>query len=95
MVSIENVTSVQISSYEELQTIIMRGSEQRHIAGTQMNDESSRSHLIFSIIIESTNLRTQSLAKGKVMCLRLLDAKFLFVYLYIIGSIFGLHNMKE
>ena len=67
MVSIENVTTVQISSYEELRAIIMRGSEQRHIAGTNMNEESSRSHLIFSIIIESTNLQTQSLAKGKVM----------------------------
>lgn len=68
MVSIENVTTVQISSYEELRAIIARGSEQRHIAGTQMNEESSRSHLIFSIIIESTNLQTQSLAKGKVKC---------------------------
>ncbi|ONK70201.1 uncharacterized protein A4U43_C05F31310 [Asparagus officinalis] len=66
MVSIENVTTVQISSYEELRAIIMRGSEQRHIAGTHMNEESSRSHLIFSIIIESTNLQTQSLAKGKL-----------------------------
>lgn len=66
MVSIENVTTVQISSHEELRAIIMRGSEQRHIAGTHMNEESSRSHLIFSIIIESTNLQTQSLAKGKL-----------------------------
>jgi hypothetical protein len=31
-----------------------------------MNDESSRSHLILSIIIESTNLQTQSYARGKV-----------------------------
>lgn len=66
MVSIENVTTAQITSYDELQSIIMRGSEQRHIAGTNMNEESSRSHLIFSIIIESTNLQTQSLAKGKL-----------------------------
>nr|XP_029118654.1 kinesin-like protein KIN-14I isoform X2 [Elaeis guineensis] len=66
MVSIENVTNVQISSFEELRTIISRGSEQRHTAGTQMNDQSSRSHLILSIIIESTNLQTQSLARGKL-----------------------------
>lgn len=66
LVSIENVTIVHISNFDELKAIISRGSEQRHTAGTQMNDESSRSHLIVSIIIESTNLQTQSLARGKV-----------------------------
>ncbi|XP_008781684.1 kinesin-like protein KIN-14I isoform X2 [Phoenix dactylifera] len=66
MVSIENVTIVQISSFGELRTIISRGFEQRHTAGTHMNDQSSRSHLILSIIIESTNLQTQSLARGKL-----------------------------
>lgn len=66
MVSIENVTIKHISSHEELQDIIARGSERRHIGGTHMNEESSRSHLIFSIIIESTNLQTQALAKGKL-----------------------------
>uniref|UniRef100_A0A1D1YVK4 Kinesin-like calmodulin-binding protein n=1 Tax=Anthurium amnicola TaxID=1678845 RepID=A0A1D1YVK4_9ARAE len=66
MVFVENVTVVSISNFEELKSIIARGSEQRHTAGTQMNDESSRSHLILSIIIESTNLQTQSLARGKL-----------------------------
>ncbi|OAY80721.1 Kinesin-like calmodulin-binding protein [Ananas comosus] len=56
MVSIENVTVVQISTFEELRAVISRGSEQRHTAGTHMNDESSRSHLILSIIIESSHL---------------------------------------
>ncbi|KAJ0988105.1 hypothetical protein J5N97_006461 [Dioscorea zingiberensis] len=66
MVSIENVTVLPISSYEELTTSMFRGSERRHIAGTNMNEESSRSHLILSIIIESTNLQTQSLSRGKL-----------------------------
>ncbi|KAJ3679611.1 hypothetical protein LUZ60_017622 [Juncus effusus] len=66
VVSIENVTVLDISSYDELTSIITRGSEQRHIAGTQMNNESSRSHLILSIIIESTDLQTQSHARGKL-----------------------------
>lgn len=57
---------MSISSIEELRAIISRGSERRHTAGTNMNDESSRSHLILSIIIESTNLQTQSYARGKV-----------------------------
>lgn len=45
---------------------IEAGQQRRHVASTQMNRESSRSHLIISIIIESTNLQTQSVAKGKL-----------------------------
>ncbi|TKY70209.1 Kinesin calmodulin-binding protein-like [Spatholobus suberectus] len=66
MVTVENVTIVSISTVEELNNIIQRGSEQRHTSGTQMNDESSRSHLILSIVIESTNLQSQSTARGKL-----------------------------
>ncbi|KAK7386595.1 hypothetical protein VNO78_26928 [Psophocarpus tetragonolobus] len=66
MVVVENVTVVSISTIEELNSIIHRGSERRHISGTQMNDESSRSHLILSIVIESTNLQSQSVARGKL-----------------------------
>ncbi|KAH7519779.1 hypothetical protein FEM48_Zijuj08G0073400 [Ziziphus jujuba var. spinosa] len=66
MVAVENVTVLSISTYEELKSIIQRGSEQRHTSETQMNEESSRSHLILSIVIESTNLQTQSIARGKL-----------------------------
>ncbi|XP_014520958.1 kinesin-like protein KIN-14I [Vigna radiata var. radiata] len=66
MVAVENVTIVSISTVEELNSIIQRGSEQRHTSGTRMNDESSRSHLILSIVIESTNLQSQSTARGKL-----------------------------
>lgn len=31
-----------------------------------MNRESSRSHLIISIVVESTNLQTQNVTKGKL-----------------------------
>lgn len=73
MVAVENVTVLSISTYEELKSIIQRGSEQRHTSETQMNEESSRSHLILSIVIESTNLQTQSIARGKVLLLYNLD----------------------
>jgi hypothetical protein len=66
MVSVENVTVVSISTYDELKNIIKKGSEQRHTTGTLMNEQSSRSHLILSVIIESTNLQTQSVARGKL-----------------------------
>ncbi|KAI8031386.1 Kinesin-like protein KIN-14I [Camellia lanceoleosa] len=66
MVSIENVTVVSVTTYEELKNIILSGSERRHTTGTLMNEQSSRSHLILSIVIESTNLQTQSIARGKL-----------------------------
>ncbi|KAM7252506.1 hypothetical protein ACFE04_024389 [Oxalis oulophora] len=66
MVIVENVTVVSISTHEELKSIIQKGSEQRHTSGTQMNEESSRSHLILSVVVESTNFQTQSTARGKI-----------------------------
>lgn len=65
-VLVENCTLVPISTLEELEATITKGLERRHISGTHMNAESSRSHLVFSIIIESTNLQTQNQVKGKV-----------------------------
>lgn len=67
MVVVENATIVSISTYEELRTIIEKGSEQRHTTETLMNEQSSRSHLILSVIIESTNLQTQAVSRGKVL----------------------------
>ncbi|KAI5438450.1 kinesin-like protein KIN-14I isoform X1 [Lathyrus oleraceus] len=66
MVTVENVTTVSISTVDELNSIIQKGSERRHTSGTQMNEESSRSHLILSVVIESVNLQSQSSARGKL-----------------------------
>jgi hypothetical protein len=57
---------IQVTSAKELLAIIEGGQQRRHTASTQMNRESSRSHLIISVIIESTNLQTQSTTKGKL-----------------------------
>ncbi|CAK9209663.1 unnamed protein product [Sphagnum troendelagicum] len=66
MVVVENATLVPIVSRDELESIVAKGLEKRHTSGTQMNAESSRSHLILSVIIESTNLQTQVLVRGKL-----------------------------
>ncbi|KAK9048598.1 hypothetical protein SSX86_032438 [Deinandra increscens subsp. villosa] len=66
MVTVENATILPISTYDDLKNIIQRGTDQRHTTETLMNEESSRSHLILSIIVESTNLQTQSIARGKL-----------------------------
>ncbi|PNW82236.1 hypothetical protein CHLRE_06g278125v5 [Chlamydomonas reinhardtii] len=66
MVTVVGATVVEVTSGKELMAAIEAGQARRHVASTQMNRESSRSHLIISIIIESTNLQTQSVAKGKL-----------------------------
>lgn len=72
---VENATLVPVVTREELDSVVAKGLEKRHTSGTQMNAESSRSHLILSIIIESTNLQSQVLMKGKV--------NFVFPYFYM------------
>ncbi|KAG9331506.1 hypothetical protein JZ751_018909, partial [Albula glossodonta] len=51
---------------EELFALFEQGCANRHIAATKMNLESSRSHLIIGIIIESTNLTNGSMSYGKL-----------------------------
>mmetsp|Transcript_17016 Transcript_17016/g.26265 ORF Transcript_17016/g.26265 Transcript_17016/m.26265 type:complete len:107 (+) Transcript_17016:808-1128(+) len=55
MVEISNVTVKSLKSMKECNDVFEHGLKGRMVRQTKMNDESSRSHLIFSIIIESTN----------------------------------------
>lgn len=66
MVTVAGATVVEVTSAKELMATIEAGQQRRHVASTQMNRESSRSHLVISVIIESTNLQTQSMSKGKL-----------------------------
>ncbi|RUS80622.1 hypothetical protein EGW08_011632 [Elysia chlorotica] len=54
------------STAKELGGLFDEGSSNRHVASTKMNSESSRSHLILSVIIESENLTTGNIMKGKL-----------------------------
>lgn len=59
-------TTAQVTSARQLLAAIEHGQQRRHTASTQMNRESSRSHLIMSIVVESTNLQTQNMTRGKI-----------------------------
>eukprot|EP00164_Ancoracysta_twista_P007668 GFYU01010925.1.p1 GENE.GFYU01010925.1~~GFYU01010925.1.p1 ORF type:complete len:253 (-),score=98.30 GFYU01010925.1:146-904(-) len=65
-VNINNIVEVPTKSFEEMEEALDKGGKRRHIAATKMNSESSRSHLIFSIIIENTNLNTGATSTGKI-----------------------------
>ena len=65
-VVIKNVVVRNLSTIEECNDVFERGLGGRQVRKTLMNDESSRSHLIFSIIIESTNRRNGKKQCGKL-----------------------------
>ena len=51
---IDGVSKLKISSADEALSLVNKGTKLRHIAPTGMNKESSRSHAVFSIYIETT-----------------------------------------
>jgi hypothetical protein len=66
MVSVPGAIVVEVTSAKQLLNEIARGQKSRHTSSTQMNRESSRSHLIISVLIQATNLQTQAVTHGKL-----------------------------
>ncbi|KAJ3604386.1 hypothetical protein NHX12_029127 [Muraenolepis orangiensis] len=56
----------QASSSQELFALFQQACANRHISSTKMNSESSRSHLIMGIMVESRNLTNGSVSCGKL-----------------------------
>ena len=55
---VEDLTEVQVSSHEEIEKLLAEGNKARSVAATRMNERSSRSHAIFTIMLR------QSLPEG-------------------------------
>ena len=66
MVVINGVTEQELTSISKTEEIFEDGLARRKTRKTQMNDASSRSHLIFSITIDSTNVNTGVRTIGKL-----------------------------
>jgi kinesin family protein C2/C3 len=47
-----------VSSIESVNELWLEGSRNRSVASTNMNEHSSRSHLIVSVVVEGLNLAT-------------------------------------
>ncbi|XP_076020795.1 putative LOC110439812 homolog [Genypterus blacodes] len=56
----------EAASAQELYTLFQQACANRHISATRMNVESSRSHLIVGIKVESKNLTNGSVSSGKL-----------------------------
>ena len=46
---VEGLTKLAVAGYESIKTLMDEGNKLRHTAKTKMNDESSRSHAIFTL----------------------------------------------
>jgi kinesin family protein C2/C3 len=66
MVSIRNSVVKETNSPAELMDLFNRGNAKRHTGGTKMNAESSRSHSIFAIMVESYDTTTKRTNIGKL-----------------------------
>ena len=66
MVVIQGVTEVEIESISQAEQIFDEGLSHRKTRKTEMNEASSRSHLIYSIVVDSTNINTQVRTIGKL-----------------------------
>ncbi|CAO3685378.1 unnamed protein product [Umbelopsis ramanniana] len=65
-VYVKGLLEVYVSSTEEVYEVMRRGSENRVVASTNMNAESSRSHSIVMIAITQKNLDTGAAKSGKL-----------------------------
>jgi hypothetical protein len=66
MVFVSGCVTKEASSAQQLFELFELGSQNRHTASTKMNAESSRSHLVLGIVIETTNLSNGQVVKGKL-----------------------------
>ncbi|KAG9391603.1 Kinesin motor domain [Carpediemonas membranifera] len=66
MVFVANAVEKVAETPQQLFDFMNFGFESRHVASTLMNAESSRSHLVFSIMIRAKNLKTGNTAVGKL-----------------------------
>ena len=68
---VDGATEEYVSSPGEMMDLMRRGSANRAIASTRMNQDSSRSHSVFTIKIGQKNLRTQVSRNSKLVLIDL------------------------
>eukprot|EP00946_MAST-07B_sp_MAST-7B-sp1_P000945 g945.t1 len=65
-VQVGGVSMCTAKTRSELGNILASGQAKRHVSATKMNSESSRSHLVSTIIIEATDRKTKLTTTGKL-----------------------------
>lgn len=63
---LEGVTEVTVNKSEDLARVVLQGLSQRKVKATNMNADSSRSHLMLMITVEVTDLASGKHRSGKI-----------------------------
>lgn len=80
---VKGATERFVSSPEEVFEVIEEGKSNRHIAVTNMNEHSSRSHSVFLINVKQENLENQKKLSGKLYLVDLAGSEKVNLYLKI------------
>ncbi|XP_068136147.1 kinesin-like protein KIF13B isoform X2 [Hyperolius riggenbachi] len=71
---VDGLSKLAVASYKDIESLMSEGNKSRTVAATNMNEESSRSHAVFNIILTHTITDVQSGTSGeKVSKLSLVD----------------------
>uniref|UniRef100_A0A3Q3LJT2 Kinesin-like protein KIF13B n=1 Tax=Mastacembelus armatus TaxID=205130 RepID=A0A3Q3LJT2_9TELE len=71
---VDGLSRLAVTSYKDIESLMSEGNKSRTVAATNMNEESSRSHAVFNIILTHTLMDIQSGTTGeKVSKLSLVD----------------------
>ncbi|XP_034164184.2 kinesin-like protein KIF13B isoform X2 [Pangasianodon hypophthalmus] len=71
---VDGLSRLAVTSYKDIESLMSEGNKSRTVAATNMNEESSRSHAVFNIILTHTLRDLQSGTSGeKVSKLSLVD----------------------
>ncbi|XP_044059636.1 kinesin-like protein KIF13B isoform X5 [Siniperca chuatsi] len=71
---VDGLSRLAVASYKDVESLMSEGNKSRTVAATNMNEESSRSHAVFNIILTHTLKDLQSGTSGeKVSRLSLVD----------------------
>ena len=66
IIFVQGAVIKDIESSGDLMTLFNSGNEKRHVGATKMNAESSRSHSVFCIMVESYDTSTKKTTFGKL-----------------------------
>ncbi|XP_033504717.2 kinesin-like protein KIF13B isoform X1 [Epinephelus lanceolatus] len=71
---VDGLSRLAVACYKDIESLMSEGNKSRTVAATNMNEESSRSHAVFNIILTHTLMDLQSKTSGeKVSKLSLVD----------------------
>ncbi|KAK9673787.1 hypothetical protein RND81_12G189500 [Saponaria officinalis] len=72
---IENLTEEYVTSYDDVTQILIKGLSSRKVGATSLNSKSSRSHIVFTCVIESWCKETPSnnFSSSKISRISLID----------------------